>query len=208
MQRLKWLLAFLLLLTPVGVEATTLTDAPEFTANEIYELQATDPVEGAAIGAAFGGIGYSNEQAQQLANRTSLLNNHRVTDEANIAAIQAFDALFVGAMGQNGYLKLPVADTAKGQIQYIIQWGLVNYGSPQSEGLEGPYSFPVTFPNACEVFIPVTLTNEGPGAANAGDNVAMVSVGQPPSASQFWVWNNQIAGTNKSQGFIWLAIGY
>ncbi len=34
---------------------STLTDSPEFTANEAYEIQATDPLEGAAAGASYGG---------------------------------------------------------------------------------------------------------------------------------------------------------
>jgi hypothetical protein len=36
----------------------------------------------------------------------------------------------------------------------------------------------------------------------------MVSASHPPNTSQFWVWNNQIAGTNATQGFIYLAIGF
>ena len=49
-----------------------LIDSPSFTANEVYEIQATDPVEGAASGASFGGLGLSNQPHQQLANRTRL----------------------------------------------------------------------------------------------------------------------------------------
>ena len=37
----------------------TLIDAAEFTSNEVYQIQATDPVEGAATGASFGGTGIS-----------------------------------------------------------------------------------------------------------------------------------------------------
>jgi hypothetical protein len=33
----------------------TLIDAAEFTSNEVYQIQATDPVEGAASGASFSG---------------------------------------------------------------------------------------------------------------------------------------------------------
>jgi hypothetical protein len=38
----------------------TLIDAAEFTSNEVYQIQATDPVEGAASGASFSGTGISN----------------------------------------------------------------------------------------------------------------------------------------------------
>ncbi|HVN63423.1 MAG TPA: hypothetical protein VMT58_02205 [Candidatus Binataceae bacterium] len=49
----------------------TLVDVAEFAANEIYEIDASDPLEGAATGASFGGIGIDNEPHQQLANRTA-----------------------------------------------------------------------------------------------------------------------------------------
>jgi hypothetical protein len=63
--------------------------AGEWINNEVYELQATDPVQGAGIGGAFGGIGYDNQPHQQLANRTAFLNNKRIADEANIALLLA-----------------------------------------------------------------------------------------------------------------------
>jgi hypothetical protein len=190
----------------------TLIDAPEFTSNEVYQIQATDPVEGAASGASFSGIGVSNEPHQQLANRTAFLKQRQDVNISNIGVLQAFQALFSGLMAQNGYLKIPVADINKGLIQYIIQWGFVNWGSNESEGLYGPYSFPIAFPNACEIFMPVTLTPENPFSGEpgyaSGDNVVMVSASCPPTASQFSVWNNNIAGTNAARGFYWLAIGF
>jgi len=156
-----------------------------------------------------GGTG-SNQPHQQLANRTAFLKQRQDVNISNIATLQAFEALFTGLMAQSGYLKIPVADINKGLIQYIIQWGLVNWGTKQSEGLYGPYSFPIAFPNACEVFMPVTLTPEAPGHAASGDDVAMVSAGYLPTASQFWVWNNNMGpdSTDASQGFYWLAIGF
>ena len=138
----------------------TLIDAAEFTSNEVYQIQATDPVEGAASGASFSGTGISNQPHQQLANRTAFLKQRQDVNISNIAAMQAFQALFTGLMAQNGYLKIPIADINKGLIQYIIQWGLVNWGTPQTQGLYGPYSFPIAFPNACEVFMPVTLLEQ------------------------------------------------
>ncbi len=186
----------------------TLIDAAEFTSNEVYQIQATDPVEGAASGASFSGTGISNQPHQQLANRTAFLKQRQDVNISNIGVLQAFQALFTGLMAQNGYLKIGVQDVNRGLVQYVVQWGLVNWGTPQSEGLYGPYSFPIPFPNACEVLIPVTLTPEKPGSASAGDDVIMISASSPPTAAQFWVWNNQIAGTNASQGFIYLAIGF
>jgi len=116
----------------------TLIDAAEFTSNEVYQIQATDPVEGAASGASFSGTGISNQPHQQLANRTAFLKQRQDVNISNIAVMQAFQALFTGLMAQNGYLKIPIADINKGLIQYIIQWGLVNWGTPQTQGLLRP----------------------------------------------------------------------
>ena len=70
-----------------------LIDSPSFTANEVYEIQATDAVEGAATGASFGGLGLSNQPHQQLANRTAFLKQRQDTNVGNIAALQAFTTL-------------------------------------------------------------------------------------------------------------------
>src|SRR5260370_39600475 len=101
----------------------TLIDNPSFTANETYQIQATDLVEGAATGASFGGIGLSNQPHQQLANRTALLKQRQETNIANIAALQAFVAGFMGSLGQSGYLKIPLVDLSRGTISAVIQWG-------------------------------------------------------------------------------------
>ena len=76
---------------------TTLIDDPEFTLNEVYEIQQADPVEGAALNASFGGIGISNQPHQQLANRTAYLKQRQDTNIGNIAVLQAFAAGFTGA---------------------------------------------------------------------------------------------------------------
>ena len=188
----------------------TLIDAAEFTSNEVYQIQATDRVEGAASGASFNGGGISNQPHQQLANRTAFLKQRQDVNIANLGVLQAFQAMFTGLMAQNGYLKIPVADINRGLIQYIVQWGLVNFGTKQGEGLYGPFTFPIVFPNACEIFMPVTLTPESPGHAGAGDDVAMVSASYFPTTSQFWVWNNtpSSASSDASQGFYWIAIGF
>jgi hypothetical protein len=86
----------------------TLIDSPEYTANEIYEIQQTDPVEGAGTGASFSGIGVSNEPHQRLANRTAFLYGRQNTNIANIGALQSFIAGFSGALKTNGYLKIPL----------------------------------------------------------------------------------------------------
>jgi len=128
---------------------STLLDSPEFSANEIYELQQTDAVEGAGSGASFGGIGVSNQPHQQLANRTALLKQRQDTNIASIGILQAFMAGFTGSLQANGYIQIPIADITRGQITAIIQWGY--YPLPQvsiPEDTEYPVTWPIRFPNA------------------------------------------------------------
>lgn len=91
---------------------STLIDQAEFSANEVYAIQQTDAVEGAATGASFGGIGVSNQPHQQLANRTAYIKNRQDTNIANIGILQGFAALFTGSMGSSGYIRLPSATSA------------------------------------------------------------------------------------------------
>src|SRR6202040_1630686 len=98
-----------------------LIDTPSFTANEVYEIQATDAVEGAASGASFGGLGLSNQPHQQLANRTALLKQRQDVNIGNIGVLQAFMAGFTGSLQANGYIQIPVADVSRGPITAIIQ---------------------------------------------------------------------------------------
>lgn len=213
---------------PTIARAATLTDTPSFTANEIYELMSTDPVEGAALGASFGGIGVDNQPHQQLANRTALLNNHRVTDEGNIASLQAFVALFTGTMGQNGYMKLPVADTNLGQIQYVIEWGTVSVigqSGPSLRNAVNAVSFPLPFPHACVwanaqwQVSPNTTPGTGSGiggAFRAGMmTVEVMLPGTTTGMSIFTDWDDSanifIASSPTGQGLtglVWIAIGY
>jgi hypothetical protein len=189
----------------------TLIDAAEFTSNEVYQIQATDPVEGAASGASFSGTGISNQPHQQLANRTAFLKQRQDVNISNIGVLQAFQALFTGLMGQNGYLKIPVNDINRGLVQYVIQWGLENFGTNQSQGLYGPYSFPIAFPNACVNLLLTTLI-PGTGSEGGGENEYQVPTSQPlPSKTQFYVWNNyfsQAPNPDAARGFYWIAIGF
>ena len=103
---------------------SSLIDNAEYSANEVYQIQQTDPVEGAAMGASFGGIGVSNQPHQQLANRTAFIKNRQDTNITNIGVLQAFNALFTGAMGANGYVTIPFADVSRGQLEDYSPVGL------------------------------------------------------------------------------------
>jgi hypothetical protein len=188
----------------------TLIDSPEFSANEIYELQQTDALEGAAGGASFGGLGISNQPHQQLANRTALLKQRQDVNIGNIAVLQAFMAGFIGSLQANGYIQIPVADVSRGQITAIIQWGyyvLPQVGIPYDT--EYSVTWPIRFPNA--ILTP-------PLAANVyfetgGRNTAASPVSWNVAGGIFVldVPNGTIgsfSGNEKSNGFSWLAIGF
>ena len=141
---------------------STLVDSPSFTANEVYELQQSDQVQGQAVGAAFGGIGNDNEPHQQLANRTAFLKGRQDTNIANIGSLQSFVALFTGLMGPNGYLKIPYNDVSKGLIELIIQWGVIVVAGQANSAIVNALltqNFPIAFPNACQRLLPYWETN-------------------------------------------------
>ena len=136
----------------------TLTDNPEYTADEIYEIEQTDAVEGAGTGASFGGIGISNQPHQQLANRSAFLKQRQDSNIANIAVLQAFVAGFTGSLQESGYLKIPLADVNRGSVIAIVQWGyhpLSQVKVPNDE--QYPVTFPIPFPNA--ILAPPLATN-------------------------------------------------
>src|SRR5579862_3630577 len=114
----------------------TLIDNPEFTANEVYEMQQTDGCEGAATGASFGGIGVNNQPHQQLANRTAFLKGRQDTNIANISALQAVIASLTSILNLNALadggesvFKIPVVDQNLGAIIIIVLIGYYKIGS-------------------------------------------------------------------------------
>lgn len=198
----------------------SLIDSAEYSANEIYEIQQTDPVEGAGTGASFGGIGVSNQPHQQLANRTSFIKNRQDTNIANIGVLQAFTALFAGAMGTNGYVTIPFADVNRGQIEIILQWGFFSFAGLSASGVENELftiSLPVAFSNASEWAVGHYASNN---VANRGALVNSALMLEPvtplgkSTISFFSDWNGQgsvtIAGGTKTglTGFFWLALGF
>jgi hypothetical protein len=182
----------------------TLIDNAQFTANEIYEIQQTDPVEGAATDANFGGIGVSNQPHQQLANRTALLKRRQDTNIANIGVLQAFVAGFVGALQTNGYLKIPIADITRGSVAAIIQWGYYPLSQYTIPGHDVQFSviWPIKFPSA--ILIPPLATNVYHHTSGVNTVASVVSYNQTGATFVLDV----DGGQEQTNGFSWLAIGF
>jgi hypothetical protein len=191
----------------------TLIDSAEYTANEIYEIQQTDPVEGAGTGASFSGIGVSNEPHQQLANRTAFLYGRQNTNIANIGALQSFVAGFTGSLKTAGYLKIPLTDVSRGSAIAIIQWGY--YALSQQAILNDTQftvSWPIPFPNA--ILLPPLATNVYYQTHGRNTVASVISYGVFGAIFVLDVPGNlpgdpttpPYAG-ELSNGFSWLAIG-
>jgi hypothetical protein len=198
----------------------TLIDNAEFSANEVYEIQQTDAVEGAAIGASFSGIGVSNQPHQQLANRSAFIKGRQDTNIANIGVLQVFDALFTGSMGPNGYVTIPFADVQRGQIQLVIQWGFYSFAGLTGDGIENAtftVTLPIAFSNANEWAGGFYATNNasGDGAlVNAALSLEPVTPLGKNMLSFFSDWNGNgtttVASGTKAglTGFYWIAMGF
>jgi len=189
-----------------------LIDNPEFTANEIYEIQQTDPVEGAAAGASFGGIGVSNEPHQQLANRTALLRNQQLADMAAIAAAAATLAEFTGSLQTNGYIRIPIADVSRGAAVAIIQWGYFALAQDVITGGDPQFTvrWPIAFPNG--ILAPPLATNVYYQTGGANTAASVISYSATGATFVLDVPGKLILTYNEtgeiSNGFSWLAIGF
>jgi len=187
----------------------TLIDSPEFTTNEIYEIQATDSVEGAASGASFGGLGLSNQPHQQLANRTAYLYGRQKTNIANIGILQAFMAGFTGLLQASGYLTIPISDISRGAVAALIQWGYFPL-SDQKIGNDEEFNvtWPITFPNA--ILLPPLATNVYASTSGFNTVASVVTYGRSGGTFVLDVPGGTSLGTTgeRSNGFSWLAIGF
>jgi Putative tail fiber protein gp53-like, C-terminal len=188
----------------------TLIDIPEFSSNEIYELQQADAVEGAAEGAGFGGIGISNQPHQQLANRTALLKQRQDVNIGSIGILQTFMAGFTGTLQANGFIRIPVTDVLRGQISMVIQWGY--YPLPQV-GISGDTEFPVTWPIrfsnailtpplASNVYYKTGGRNTVASAVSWNTTGGVFVLDVPNGAS------GSFSGNEKTSGFSWIALGF
>lgn len=189
----------------------TLIDTAAFTANEIYKLLQTDPVEGAADGASFSGLGTANQPHQQLANRSAFLKQRQDTNIGNITALQSFVAKFAGSLQTNGYLKIPIADVGRGAVVAIIQWGyyvLDKLVIPNDK--QFAVVWPLPFPNA--ILIPPLATNVYHSTSGFNTAAAVMTGTWSTTGATFVLdvpgGTSLGATAEKSDGFSWLAIGF
>jgi len=193
----------------------TLNDNPSFTANEIYEIAATDNVEGAATGASFGGIGIANQPHQQLANRTAYLKQRQDTNIANIATLQAFVAGFVSRINQ-GWAKFEMADVDRGNLQLLVQWGVYSVPATKIKNdTQYTLSWPIAFPNSVFAAWATNYYNQ-----TGGENLvaSIVSLSKTGATFVLDVPNGMatntglpvagVGGPEITNGFSWLAIGF
>ncbi|HZO81114.1 MAG TPA: hypothetical protein VFB33_05420 [Candidatus Binataceae bacterium] len=191
----------------------TLIDNPAFAANEVYEIQQTDPVEGAGSGASFSGIGISNQPHQQLANRTAFLKQRQDTNVASIAALQATLAKLTCSLQTNGYLKIPLTDVSRGPVVAIIQWGYFSLAQQNfTSDTQFVVSWPIPFPNA--ILLPPLATNVYYHTSGGNLAASVVSWGLSGATFVLDVPGN-LSGVasppwtgEKSNGFSWLAVGF
>jgi hypothetical protein len=184
-----------------------LIDNPTFTANEVYEIQATDPVEGSATGASFGGLGLSNQPHQQLANRTAFLKQRQDINIGNIVALQAFKALFKGLMSTNGYAQLPLLDVNRGLITATVQWGAWFPTGGLGKDQTYAVTWPIAFPNAC-VWALASLSNSTADASEG--KLIMETVGFTVATGVFMAdfLSGASDASHPNDGFYWLSIGF
>ncbi len=189
----------------------TLTDAPEYTANEVYEIDQRDPCQGAGLGALFSGIGIQNEPHQQLANRTAFLKGRQDTNIANITTLQAFMAMFTSSVGGSGtgpssvsaggWRKFPQYDAALGLIQMIEQWGIGGADNATS-GSIWVVTFPIAFLSVVGSLL-ITMTDGAPYGPTGVVKSGSVSLNGFSA-----VYSDDPSATSPMNPFYWRAIGY
>jgi hypothetical protein len=177
----------------------TLIDVPEFTFNEINVIEQTDPLEGAAGGASFAGLGIDNWPHQQLANRTAYLFNNQVQNIQKIAALLNLVARLTGQMGPTGsWIAIPFTDINLGAQNFYFQVGYaIDAGS--NPGLV-TVAWPKKFPNAC--LAAFCSSNRNVSGADGTNHTASVS-----QTNGTFVFDT-ISVANGSIGGWWLSVGY
>lgn len=117
------------------------------------------------------------------------------TDTQSAVTPAGLLATFGQSAANPGYIKFPGG--------LILQWGTTDFGTEEPTAVYGPFNFPTAFPTACLTFSVTTIFG-------LGDLVAGLNIGNMPTATQYWVYLNQIGATTPAtgRGFTWFAIGH
>jgi hypothetical protein len=177
---------------------------------DVYEIPQSDLVEAAAAGASFGGLGVANQPHQFILNKIQRLHNMQLADEALLATLAGL--LFASHVGATGWLKVAAHDVVLGDIQAIVQWGVINLPSPPNTNIGGdyselmPFSFPISFPNA-------VLAASAQIMPDAGSNAMTTEPGSVLEAAAMIVqpWqlqNNQMLVSGEDFDFLYGQIGW
>jgi hypothetical protein len=104
--------------------ATIIDDGSTWVDNEVYKIDATDPVEGASELASFGGLGVDNKPHQQLANRTSYLKTAIENLKQTFEIVYQTSNLLGGGLPNmvNGCFVIPFVDQTGTRIRLGVQW--------------------------------------------------------------------------------------
>jgi len=84
----------------------------------------------------------------------------------------------------------------------IMQWGTII--ATTTEGLNGPYTFPIAFPHAC-LNIQFTPIDAESGLDDCFPTVPQYHL---PTTTQFWIYTQDPVGGRSVQGATWFAVGY
>lgn len=189
---------------PTGSAYLTANTGYTWTDGDVYEIVQTDQQEGAALGASFAGLGVDNQPHQTLLNKIQYVHGKQIADESTIGTLQAFAFDFIGLMGANGYVKIPVFDVSRGLIQYIVQWGTFYPPGGVSGDVSYTVNWNIAFPNACYWAL-ADMQYTASGKVNSRDlGVGLVSLGL--ASGVFFV--NVFNVNGALDGFLWLAIGF
>ena len=134
--------------------------------------------------------GYAPLASPALTGTPTAPNVAAGTRGTQLATMQSFASEFVASKVENGYQKMPSG--------LIIQWGSVNTGATPS----GTITFPISFPMACAVVVPVDYGQSYSDVNNVRLNI-------PTTTGVQWYTQNfsGAVGTGAST-WAWFAIGY
>jgi hypothetical protein len=177
---------------------------------DIYQIPQADQQEGAAVGASFSGLGVDNQPHQLLLNKIQLTHSKQLTDENNIAVIQAFDAEFASVTPAGGPLIFKTAyyDANRGLIQAIAQMGFYSTaGIHVTDPQQFTVTWPLAFPTAILVppFCSLVLNALSPGGDPDPGFVAALSSNQ--TSGVFVITAAILGGDIDPAGFVWIAVG-